>query len=357
MPTRTPLEQSLMRQWPPQQWQNDHIMVAVSGGPDSVALLRALLAIRTAGRGRVFAAHFNHGLREVDSDADQAWVAALCRRLEVSLVSGEGDVGAIARDDGDGWEAAARRARYDFLQRAAANVGARYLLTGHTADDQVETILFRIFRGTGCAGLTGIPVARAFSDVTTLLRPLLGVWRRDIREYLTGLGQDYRVDATNTDPRFARNRIRHTVLPVLRDQFGDAVDQAIARLGEQAAELQDIVNTIVDPLTDRCVQTTVAAGSPRGACSRLTISIRELADQPPLIVSEVCRRAWQRAAWPQQNMSSRKWRELAALVSDAKTRPLTLPGNVQARVETGHIVLERHIAAANSTRPPTPAPH
>ena len=147
----------------------------------------------------------NHGLRGADAAADQNWLALLCDRLGLPFHVRTSDVAALASDQGDGWEAAARAARYDFLNQTAEQVGARWVTTGHNRDDQVETILHRLIRGTGLAGLAGMPKARPLSPTVTLVRPLLRVTRAQVVEYLNSIGQDYRIDATNADTRFTRN--------------------------------------------------------------------------------------------------------------------------------------------------------
>src|SRR5688572_29033082 len=205
-------ELRLATDWPPAAWREVTVIAAVSGGADIVALLRALLAIRQQGAGRQVAAHCNHRLRGAESEADAAFVADLCRQLGLTCEIGIVDVSQAA-NSGDGLEAAAREARYGFLKSVAARHGARYLATAHTADDQAETLLHRIVRGTGLAGLAGIPRVRPLNELTTLIRPLLGARRSEVLAYLADIGQEYRHDASNLDRRFTRNRIRHELLP------------------------------------------------------------------------------------------------------------------------------------------------
>src|SRR5690606_37864975 len=140
---------------PPRLWRDVHVGVALSGGADSAALLLATseLKRRAGGRGEVFALHVDHPLRGAVSDADALWCEQFCSRLAVPLQRLTADVEARARQDGDGIEAAARAERYRVLTEAAEARGARYLFMGHTRDDQVETVLFRILRGTGLRGL------------------------------------------------------------------------------------------------------------------------------------------------------------------------------------------------------------
>jgi tRNA(Ile)-lysidine synthase len=152
-------EQKLACSWPPEQWREVTVLLAVSGGLDSVALLRGMLSIQPPGPGRLVVAHFNHRLRSQDSDADQAFVQELCHTLDVACEHGQ-PADLLCSTGASGLEAAAREARYTFLRNTAERLGARYVATAHTADDQIETNVQRILRGTGIAGLSGIPHTR-----------------------------------------------------------------------------------------------------------------------------------------------------------------------------------------------------
>lgn len=192
------------------------VLAALSGGADSVALLRALLALGYPVR----AFHLNHCLRGAESDRDEAFCRALCERLGVPLTVERIDV--RAQTAGEGIEAAARRIRYERLVAAAQ--GAK-IATAHTADDNLETMLFHLARGTGPKGLAGIPPVRG-----DIIRPLIGAARAQVEAYLAELGQDFVTDSTNLSDDYTRNRIRHEVVPVLR-QLNPSVCGAAARLG------------------------------------------------------------------------------------------------------------------------------
>ncbi|MEA4934428.1 MAG: tRNA lysidine(34) synthetase TilS [Lawsonibacter sp.] len=201
------------------------ILCAVSGGADSVCLLHSLYHLRPKLGFHLAAAHYNHMLRGDESDQDAVFVeqfTALCcgqQRLAdgsilpaVPLFSGCGDVGAEAKRRGTGLEETARNMRYSFLRQAAKEAGADCIATAHTADDNVETILFHLARGTGLRGMTGIPPVR-----DDLIRPLLTTTRHEIDAYLSYYGLPHREDHTNSDDVYARNRIRHQVVPVLEN--------------------------------------------------------------------------------------------------------------------------------------------
>jgi tRNA(Ile)-lysidine synthase len=320
---RTDLEAAFADGWPASEWRDLHVAIAVSGGADSVALLRLTHAAkcRAGGNGRLFVVHLNHGIRS-NAAEDAAWLERLCGHLELPCEVGTADVPGIAALQGNGLEAAARMARYEFLQRSAEKLGARFVALAHTANDQVETVLHRILRGTGIAGLTGIPAARPLSAAVQLVRPMLGLWRADVERYLAELDQDFRVDATNSDRRHTRNRIRHDLLPLLRAEFNPDVDAALLRLAQQAGEAQQTVNALAEELVRRAVTT-----SPGG----LKIDCRLLAVEPPLVVREACKLAWNAAGWPLQDMGHDEWHQLQSLITaPSSSGSLNLPGHIRA---------------------------
>ena len=325
----SPLQAALAAAWPPDRWRGVSVLVAVSGGPDSVALLRAVLqtARQVPGPGRILAGHFNHRLRP-GADRDEEFVRALCQQFGVPL-----EVGHASRESGEeklASEAAARSARYEFLQAAAQRLGARYVALAHTADDQAETILHRIVRGTGLAGLAGIPFARSLGPAATLVRPLLNVSRWEVLAYLEQLAQDYCHDETNLSTRFTRNRIRHELLPLLEADYNPAVRQALRRLGELAADAQGVIESQAAEL----VQQHVLASS----SAEVTIDCTALGKAPPHLLCEMFVLIWKQKSWPQQGMQREHWQRLAAAAGDAaQAEPLAaelrfqLPAGIEVR--------------------------
>ena len=209
------------------------VLVALSGGPDSCALLLALVAL-SANRNwpkPVGAAHFHHGLRGSDADTDAAFSAALCARLEIPCVIG---IGAAQPLPGESPNAAARRFRYEFLIEAARDLGAKFTATAHTRDDQAETVLGRILRGTSVDGLAGIPERRDLGDGLTVIRPLLGARRAEIEAYCAACGIEPRRDPSNEKDRYTRSRLRK-LLPELADGYNRRIVEALARLAESAS--------------------------------------------------------------------------------------------------------------------------
>jgi tRNA(Ile)-lysidine synthase len=222
----------------------DRICAAVSGGADSVALLLLLHAANTLPRESLgvglSAVHIHHGLRGEEADADRAFVVDLCKRLEVPLHLREVSVPEYAAATGETIEEAARTLRYQIFHELLESGAADAILTAHTRDDQAETVLMKLLRGAWTEGLSGIhpvvTVAIPNSGRTgRILRPLLGLERRQIEDYLRSMGQEWRTDSSNADPAYTRNRIRHTVLPLLREE-NPSLDQTLANLAELARE-------------------------------------------------------------------------------------------------------------------------
>jgi tRNA(Ile)-lysidine synthase len=207
------------------------VVVACSGGTDSVALLHALLALRETIPCGLAVAHFHHGLRR-RADRDAAFVRDLAGRSGLAFYLGRRDVRAYARRHGLNLEEAGRVLRYAFLKKTAAKAGAVRIATGHTLDDQAETVLIRLFRGSGPRGLSGI----APKTEDGIIRPLLGLRRREAEAYLRENGSPFVEDETNRDPRFLRNRVRRDLIPFLEKDFEPAVAERLGALAEIMGE-------------------------------------------------------------------------------------------------------------------------
>jgi tRNA(Ile)-lysidine synthase len=228
---------------------------------------------------------------------------------------------------GDGLEAAAREDRYRLLVDMAEAVGARYVVTAHTRDDQAETVLFRLLRGSGLRGLAGMRPSRPLSPTVALVRPLLDCTRVDLRGYLESLGQSWREDRTNDDVKHARNRLRHEALPYLREHFNAEADAVIVRSAALLGEVNSLVERLAAELLAHCGQSSGAGGSGDG----VTLSVAPLAAQPQLLVAEALRQVWRSGGWPEQAMTHAWWRRLAQLALSTDAGTLNLPGNVLAR--------------------------
>jgi len=331
MPASHALEIKLAEAWPKSSWSGVGVLVAVSGGPDSLALLRSMHHVGMGGGGQLVVAHFNHRLRGGDSDADESLVVEVSARLGCPCEVGRASPGGIRSRDGDGLEAAARKARYRFLTETAEKLGARYVAVAHTADDQAETILHRILRGTGVGGLAGMGRVRPLSPATTLIRPLLTIRRDELRAYLDEIGQPYRLDASNLDPRRTRNRIRHRLLPELVARFNPKIVEALLRLGGLAGEAHSVIESVVERLADRVVREATS--------DEVCLDQGRFQGESRYVIRELFMAIWRRQGWPLRAMGLAQWDLLADMMQPTggrrpcPTRRTTLPGRIL--VESG----------------------
>lgn len=218
----------------------DSIIAAVSGGADSVALLDALARLqRGEGRpGSIIVAHLNHQLRGEESDEDEAFVRDLADRLELPVFTERIAVAERAKAEKQNLEAVARRLRYEFLLKIARARGANIVFTAHTLDDQAETILMRLIRGSGAEGLHGIHQILALNDGVNLIRPMLGIMRAEVIEHCEYYGLAFRSDSSNFLVDFTRNRVRLELLPML-ETFNPRVKESLARASESLVRDED----------------------------------------------------------------------------------------------------------------------
>lgn len=236
--------------------QHSALIVAVSGGPDSLALLHALCRLKSGLGLELHGAHLDHALRGEESADDARFVAETFRLLGLAHTSERADVRAFQKRHRLSLEEAARRVRYDFLARVAREQGAGAVALGHTSDDQAETVLMNIIRGSGLAGLRGMETAARHTiggqDIL-LLRPLLHSTRKDTLDYCSALGLRPRVDRTNLSTALRRNRVRLELLPAL-EQYNPAVRDALIRLSRSAAQEVAHLDGMVDGVWQRAVR-------------------------------------------------------------------------------------------------------
>jgi tRNA(Ile)-lysidine synthase len=306
-------------------------VVAVSGGSDSVGLLRVLHSVAARTGLSMSVAHLDHGARGEASRADAEFVAELARSLGLPF-----DLGQWRPTRARHFESDARRARYNWLTEVAQARKASIVAVGHTRDDQAETILHRIVRGTGPSGLAGIPATRRLStDPTpiTLVRPLLTVSRAEIRDYLDELGQPYREDQSNTDLERTRARIRHDLLPKLASEYNPKVAEALVRLGSLTASFQ----TAIEADLRKLVRASVITKS----TDAIVLKHPYLSSIPAFLRAEVLRRVWRSAGWPEAGMSAKRWRRLAALAQKKEFPTVEIGHRVRVSTERDFLVLRR----------------
>ena len=321
------------------KWRTFRTLIAVSGGADSVALLRLIAAnADQKSKSNLIVAHINHGTRAEQSDADAKFVQQLAneQQLEFCLESLQPQtLEADHLTDGTTGqsEESLRNARYDRLVEMAGRLGCRYLVTGHHLDDQVETVLFRIFRGTGIAGLQGIPERRVVSEALTIVRPLLSVRSEELKDYLRSIGQEFRTDSTNAENSFTRNFLRNEILPALEQRFGD-VASAVSRLSEHAKRTEAFLETSGEPLLASIIKQTD---------HEVQLDRRQLMDQPDVLVQKLLLKIWSDQKWPLQSMSAQWWRRLTdAIKKQTEIQTLNVPGPVCFEVDSDCVRLTRN---------------
>lgn len=298
-----------------------------------MALLCGLHRLAPALRLELHAAHLNHGLRPGRAEEDAEWTQALCRQLDLPIIAEHADVPGRAQAEHWNIEEAARIVRYEFFARAAKNVGATHVAVAHHADDQVETVLHHLSRGTGLAGLRGMKRSRPLAEGITLVRPLLSVRRATIENWLAEIGQDHRIDATNADVGRTRNRIRHKVLPAFESEFGPQIRESILRLSEQADEIQSSIEMEANRLLGACL-----ADESSDVCR---LDVRRLAGLPRHLIREVFVALWRKQKWPRQPMGFDDWDRLYQFQIAAEAGRISLPGKIEAARRGTLLVLSR----------------
>jgi tRNA(Ile)-lysidine synthase len=249
----------------------DRIGIGVSGGADSVAMLRIFAELRTQLGIAALVLHFHHQLRGAEADEDERFVKALAEEFGLEFVSGRADVAGEARLHGWNVEDAARRLRYQFFSSVAESRGLNRVAVAHTANDQAETVLSHLVRGTGLTGLAGI-----YPSTGLIFRPLLDLGRDELRAFLSDLGQPWREDSSNQDTSRMRARIRHELVPLLLRDFDAAAVERLSRLAKHAREDETFWRTLED---ERFASLAV-----RESAAAISLSVEDLLSPLPSLL-------------------------------------------------------------------------
>ena len=314
------------------------VVVGVSGGVDSVAMLRVLhrLSAEPSRRYRLAVAHLDHGLRD-QAAADARFVAELARTWGLPYFGRQCDVRAHADATGQGIEQAGRQLRYDFLLETARQFGAACVAVGHHADDNVETVLHRILRGTSLHGLKGIPIRRklrAGEDVE-LVRPLLAARRSDIELYARQEGLTWREDASNADINYRRNFIRHELLSAIREKFNARADEALLRLADHAAQIDAFMASQAQAL----LAAAAVADSSGGQTIEASFDAKRLSQADPAVQAYAIRQILEQAGLPMRAVDQQQICELRDMLSANGPRAMSLGGAFAARREGDRFIV------------------
>ncbi|MEZ5353398.1 MAG: tRNA lysidine(34) synthetase TilS [Bryobacteraceae bacterium] len=289
--------------------RGDRVGVAVSGGPDSIALLRALQALRSRWEIELTVLHVNHGLRGAESVADERFVHNTAQELGVEFRAAR----VATESAGGNLEERARESRYEFFRESARVLRLDRVATGHTLDDQAETVVFRLLRGTGMTGLAGI---RAVTR-EGIVRPLIELREREVRAWLTSIGQPWREDSSNESPAFARNRIRKQVLPML-ESWNPQVPEGLAHVAGMAALQDDYIGAEAERWSENVL---------KAWCGGVVVDLPALGGAPPALRGRILRIGIGRARGDLRGIDWRHMRTVEHLAQEAKGRgSASLPG-------------------------------
>lgn len=319
---RTILRYSMVR-------RGDRVLVGVSGGADSVALTYALDSLRAELGIQLVLAHLNHAIRS-DAAADEDFCRDLAGKLDAAYTSETRDVAARAKSEGRSIEDAGRAARYAFFVEQADRHGCRRIATGHTMDDQAETLVMRLARGSGTRGLASMYPVRTLNARTTgndstlaAIRPLIDVRRHQIEAFLAGQGISYCEDPSNQDRRFTRNRLRHDVLPRMVRELNPRLVETLARSAEILRDDEDFLETQAQEAFGRVAQV---------GPTRVQLSVSALENEPPALRRRIARLAIDHIRGDSQDLSMQHVANLLGLLASGKSgREVHLPRVVVER--------------------------
>lgn len=340
MKTSKSILRNILDRWPIQLWQGSTIVAAVSGGADSTALLEALFQIRPD-TDRLIVAHFNHALRGDESDADQAFVESHAAKLGLKCIVQRARNTEISNPN----ENKLRKLRHQFLLEVAKSHSARWIAMAHQADDQVETFLHHLLRGSGPSGLSGIQAFRTLDSSTEIARPMLCVSRSEILAYLTERQQSFRVDPSNESLDYTRNRIRNELLPTLRSfSNSESLDRRLLQARELIAEEHAVFVELADrwlaKIGHASEENTVASKS-----SHFSVPLPMCRNEPWPVVRQALVMIWHRMGWPLREMNHQHWRKMQKIIELASQtnhpKRLELPGPIAVTCRKGELRIER----------------
>lgn len=314
---------------------NEPVLLAVSGGADSVGLMFAMLRLSRAGAidVRLVVGHVNHKLRERAADEDQAFVVRLGKKSGLKVALRSVNVRVFATESKLSIETAARKLRADALIGIAKENGCKAVATAHHKDDNAETLIHRLLRGTGFRGLAGIRPTRAFTDEIRFVRPLLCVSRTEIIEYCKSNNLQWRYDHTNADISYTRNRIRHLLLPHLQRECNGSLVAQLAQLSENCRNLYSRVCRHVEKVWPVVV--------PDSQPDTITLDAKILCAQTQIVQAELVRRTLVALGSGERDLKKSHYRRIIELAKGPAGRTVELPGPFLAQARYDKIILRR----------------
>jgi len=335
------------------QFRGAKLVVAVSGGPDSMALLHCLRMLQDEQGLKLYTAHLDHDFRGREAHEDAEFVAREAKKAGLPAMVEEADTFAHQRRYRiSSFEEAAREVRYDWLALAAQRVGADAVALGHTSDDQAETILMHILRGAGLEGLQGMEELGRWESPrggppATLFRPLLKITKKETALFCEENGIPYRVDTSNRMERFTRNRVRHHLMPLLSKKYNPRVREALVRLGETVGLAQGYIDDELDRVWGRIA---------RKGKGKMSLSRKGLGRLHPFLQQSALRRAYSEVSGSLRRLHHRHVEAMAKALGESGRKALNLPKEVLFTVEGDRVVLGVG-PAADPTSPPLLGEH
>ena len=320
----------------------DRWLLAVSGGPDSMAMMHSLIALAEAGLidlAYMHVAHLNHRLRGLESDADAEFVSKQAAGLKLECTVGTIDIGRAAKQSGESIETAARQGRYRFLAETAERFNCNKIATAHNADDNIETILHRVIRGTGIKGLAGIPAVRRFTEAggetdLHLVRPMLSVRRQEIEQFLSSRNIESQLDSSNLSQQYMRNRIRGELLPLLKEKYNPNVHASLLRLGAVAQGLSEIlIEDVAADLADVLISRQD---------DRVVLDATAMTNKPRIRQAQIVRHILDILQVPQQNIGYRQISLVLDMVGDPnRQKTIELPYRLKVSRKEEQLIFEK----------------
>lgn len=309
----------------------DRCVLAVSGGYDSMAMMYGMAQLRQSKAidlECLHVAHLNHKLRGEESDGDEEFVRQQAKQLDLPITCSAIEIAKLAKDRGESVETMAREKRYEFLGRVAKEQACGKIAMAHNADDNAETILHRILRGTGIDGLAGIPVTRKLSQAgeteLTLVRPLLSASRQEIEQFLIDRNIPYRQDSSNLSLEYTRNRIRHELLPLLGQQYNPNIKKVLLQLGNIAGDMAEFLDADAKESLKNLI-TSESAGV-------MELELCSLASKHRIQQAQIMRCALEYLDVGQRNIGYHHMNKMLDLINKPMVnRTLELPNSVKIR--------------------------
>lgn len=323
--------------------RGDRIIAGVSGGADSMCMLIMLLELRKIMGTEVIVAHVDHGIRGAEAERDAEFVREFCQDMEVPFEIVKADIPALAKETGTTCEEAGRNFRYRYFASLAKKLKADKIAVAHNCDDNAETILFNIFRGSGIGGLRGILPKRSIktegSGNYTLIRPVLVLSRQEIEEYLKEKKQPFCIDSTNSEEAYSRNKIRNSILPMARDGINANINGHLEALSRQAAEVLDFLEAEIEKHTDSMEGIRDASGNLTG----ISMDLKVLEKLHPVIVKRLIRKAFEKVAGRLKDVEEVHILDIAALAGKQSGRRISLPYGITAVKEQKELLLTKAV--------------